>query len=287
MCFIENSHEIDLEKKNIRAFARDENPAAHGLPGATSAKASTNNGRVKIDPELCATTSASIKPDTAFAISLIKRITEELRPEIRETIKRETDNTRAWFLNHGLPKATRVAQRETYDLLRAHGVIAKKSSNDGNVGRCNSSTEQRREGKHEREEKGGGDRLAAFLTETGDAIRQAAANSLASGSTILHSICQDAYRQLRELHDYVAADQCFDLQEIESRLAEAEANLAEALWQATDKSELETMLRSAKTELQPYAARMEKEVFEETLRRQVIVRLRERHGIPRISLFYL
>jgi hypothetical protein len=47
---------------------------------------------------------------------------------------RELARTREWFERAGLPKATRVAQRETYNLLRAHGLIAARAKDGGRVG---------------------------------------------------------------------------------------------------------------------------------------------------------
>ena len=47
---------------------------------------------------------------------------------------RELARTREWFERAGLPKATRVAQRETYNLLRAHGLIAARARDGGRVG---------------------------------------------------------------------------------------------------------------------------------------------------------
>jgi hypothetical protein len=39
---------------------------------------------------------------------------------------REHERTREWLDRHGIPKATRVAQREAYNVLRSHGMITGK-----------------------------------------------------------------------------------------------------------------------------------------------------------------
>lgn len=271
MGFMESDSEKDREQKTIRAFAREENPVGKAPP----------------QPILQLVSPAATEPSDALISSLTRQIAGELRPEITEAIKRESNNTREWFLNHGLPKATRVAQRETYDLLRAHGVIAKKTANSGEVGRYNPAAEQGREGNCGGEGKGKIARLAAFLAETATTIQDAAAKALASGSATLHTACQNAGKTLGELHERINAGEHPDLQEIETRLAQTDADLANALWDATGESELAALLKSARADLQDYAMRMEREVFDETLRRHVINRLRERHNLPRIDLFYL
>jgi hypothetical protein len=60
---------------------------------------------------------------------IVERLRSELEPRVREaaaraaaqSAAREMERTREWFETRALPKAVRVAQRETYDLLRKHG----------------------------------------------------------------------------------------------------------------------------------------------------------------------
>ncbi len=62
---------------------------------------------------------------------IVKRLRIELEYPLRETAARaaaqsaarEMERTREWFETKALPKAVRVAQRETYDLLRKHGEL--------------------------------------------------------------------------------------------------------------------------------------------------------------------
>ncbi len=62
---------------------------------------------------------------------IVERLRSELEPGLREaaaraavqTASREMERTREWFETKALPKAARVAQRETYDLLRKHGGV--------------------------------------------------------------------------------------------------------------------------------------------------------------------
>jgi hypothetical protein len=54
--------------------------------------------------------------------SLIRR---ELEGAVAAACRREAERTREWLEQAGLPKAARVAQREAYNLLRAHGLVKK------------------------------------------------------------------------------------------------------------------------------------------------------------------
>lgn len=52
-------------------------------------------------------------------------------------------------------------------------------------------------------------------------------------------------------------------------------------------SEVVSIRAEVKVELKPYRAQMEKLVYEQTLNNLLLKRLRERIGVPRLSLFYL
>ena len=58
---------------------------------------------------------------------IVSRLRRELEPSFRQLARSaaasEHERTREWLESKGLPKAARVAQRETYDVLRRHGVI--------------------------------------------------------------------------------------------------------------------------------------------------------------------
>lgn len=70
---------------------------------------------------------------------VIQRLRGELEPMLRQIAQRaaadEHARTREWLERSGLPKAARVAQRETYDVLRRNGVIRDASrKTHGEVG---------------------------------------------------------------------------------------------------------------------------------------------------------
>jgi hypothetical protein len=70
---------------------------------------------------------------------VLQRLRGELEPMLRQMARRaaadEHERTREWLERSGLPKAARVAQRETYDVLRRNGVIRDASrKTPGEVG---------------------------------------------------------------------------------------------------------------------------------------------------------
>lgn len=81
-------------------------------------------------------------PAGISADELVGRIVRELEPRLRlvarEESAREHSRTRDWLENQGIPKATRVAQREAYNVLRQHGLVAggKASARSSEVGRA-------------------------------------------------------------------------------------------------------------------------------------------------------
>jgi hypothetical protein len=62
---------------------------------------------------------------------IVRRLRSELEPSLNkaaaQAAKLEHERTREWLERHGIPKATRVAQREAYNVLRSHGVISAKA----------------------------------------------------------------------------------------------------------------------------------------------------------------
>lgn len=61
----------------------------------------------------------------------VTRLRAELEPAMqavaRQAAAREHERTREWLESRGLPKAARVAQHETYNVLRKYGVISEVS----------------------------------------------------------------------------------------------------------------------------------------------------------------
>lgn len=58
---------------------------------------------------------------------IVMRLQRLLEPTLTivavQTARLEHERTREWLDRHGIPKATRVAQREAYNVLRSHGLV--------------------------------------------------------------------------------------------------------------------------------------------------------------------
>jgi hypothetical protein len=65
---------------------------------------------------------------------IVRRLRNELEPCVRTTAAqaaaREHERTREWLERSGIPKATRVAQHEAYNVLRSHGLINSSAGRD-------------------------------------------------------------------------------------------------------------------------------------------------------------
>ena len=75
---------------------------------------------------------------------IVRRLRDELEPCVRaaaaHAAAREHERTRQWLEKSGIPKATRVAQHEAYNVLRSHGLI------DSAAGRARAGLEVGRAG---------------------------------------------------------------------------------------------------------------------------------------------
>jgi hypothetical protein len=80
----------------------------------------------------------------AHAGVLVERLVTRLRGELEPALRRmareaaacEHERTREWLESRGLPKAARVAQRETYEALRRQGLVKDAARNlQADVGR--------------------------------------------------------------------------------------------------------------------------------------------------------
>jgi hypothetical protein len=64
---------------------------------------------------------------TVSVDEMVRRLRDELEPCVRaaaaQAAAREHERTREWLERSGIPKATRVAQHEAYNVLRSHGLI--------------------------------------------------------------------------------------------------------------------------------------------------------------------
>ena len=84
---------------------------------------------------------------TVSVEEMVARLKHELKPCVEaaatQATAREMARTREWFETRALPKAVRVAQHETYHLLRKHGSVdvrARRARADLEVGRAASDS---------------------------------------------------------------------------------------------------------------------------------------------------
>ena len=131
----------------------DLNPLApkNGADNTQLAETSYEQG-TKPAPELSTfnlpDAGSSARVQSRFEISsdqVVERLRSEIEPMLRRIARRaaadEHERTREWLERSGLPKAARVAQRETYDVLRRNGVIRDASRRTaGEVGGVGSYT---------------------------------------------------------------------------------------------------------------------------------------------------
>ena len=123
----------------------DTKPVDKTDPGPTSP--TDTQPRPSAEPERREVTTTAQPPGAVSVDEIVERLKNELEPCVRSaatqaaahTAAREIARTREWFETKALPKAVRVAQHETYDLLRRHGTIderARRGRTDLEVGRA-------------------------------------------------------------------------------------------------------------------------------------------------------
>ncbi len=98
---------------------------------------------------------------------------------------------------------------------------------------------------------------------------------------------QRAAARLGELKEDFSRAARADAEKLEESLTSLEKLLDAALEANLPARELVKVRAEAAEQLQPYRGRMEQSVYEQTLNNLVFKRLREAHGLPRLSLFYL
>lgn len=92
---------------------------------------------------------------------------------------------------------------------------------------------------------------------------------------------------LRGLAADLAGENPADLEELERRMTVMEEKLFAALWSHASDEELMEARAQAERELAPYRGKMSGAQIDQLLRQYGNKQLLERHGLPRLSLFYL
>ncbi len=109
------------------------------------APAITPQGSTMQEEQKIASTSGKAA-EAILVEEIVNRLRSALEPSLRavavQTSQREHERTREWLDRHGIPKATRVAQREAYNVLRSYGLVnadAQRARAQLEVGRSSGS----------------------------------------------------------------------------------------------------------------------------------------------------
>jgi hypothetical protein len=274
MGFKEHGFQRVPENDIFRAVARDSAPG-HGGHSSGPCESIANDSPHPVDDSF---RTAPEQP--ALVNRFMQDISNKLQSEIALAVKRETDATKQWLLNHGIPKATRVAQRETFDLLRAQGLIAKNNRSSIDVGRNHSTAEKGREGKT------GCQAIEGFLRASCDALQRAAAAATASGSASVNAILCEAISGLDQLHAAIKMDASIDPEALGRVLIEIENRICLGLLHSLPAPEQDALAATARKELRGYAMRMDASEFQAAVDRHIQNALHSRFQVPRLNLFY-
>ena len=131
--------------------------------------------------------------------------------------------------------------------------------------------------------------IAAFLRRNADSLDSA---SLPEGGTVsAMPIAAEAACAIRELASEIESvskqQESLRLEDLERRLTVLEEKLFSALLAATPDGELLAVRAEADRDLAPYRRKMPASQIDQLHRQYVHKRLLERHGLPRLSLFYM
>lgn len=107
------------------------------------------------------------------------------------------------------------------------------------------------------------------------------------GADELSEALDRAIARLEELERDFAAAARPSAEQLETSLTQIEALLDRALRASLTPTEIAKARAAAVEQLQPYAGRMQAEIYEQTLENLLAKSLRERSGVPRLSLYYL
>jgi hypothetical protein len=92
---------------------------------------------------------------------------------------------------------------------------------------------------------------------------------------------------IADLENDFAAGSSPDAQKLEQSLSGLERMISDGIRAAAEVAEIAAIEREVKEQLKPYRKHMEPLAYQQTFENLLLKRLREQHGIPRLSLFYL
>jgi hypothetical protein len=108
------------------------NPNEKNSPDRANAPANNSQTNTplkdrEVAREVASANIATAAPDSISIDEIVRRLRGVLEPTLKtiavQTAQREHERTREWLERSGIPKAARVAQRESYNVLRSHGLV--------------------------------------------------------------------------------------------------------------------------------------------------------------------
>lgn len=107
-----------------------------------------------------------------------------------------------------------------------------------------------------------------------------------AGNTEFAETLGRAIDRLSELEAEVANASSLDARRLEDSLTGVDRMLGDALL-SSQHEQVKLITEEIKSQLKPYRSQMDKAAYEQTFNNLLLKRLREKFGIPRLSLFYL
>ena len=127
--------------------------------------------------------------------------------------------------------------------------------------------------------------VAPYLRRNADLLQAA---KLPGGSGVsARSVALDAAKTLRHLAEEIEQKPATRLEDLERRLTVLEEKLFAVLLASTPDEELVAVRTKADRELAPYRRKMSAAQIDQLQKQYVHKRLLEKHGLPRLSLFYM
>ena len=151
-----------------------------------------------------------------------------------------------------------------------------------------------RTGSHEEEQTEDADQKSPFplevvlshLARSRETLIQLAADRTHANDELSEALLR-ATTLLAEIESDYATAAHPDARRLEDSLTGIERMLSDALYAVVAPQQLEQTREVATGQLRPYRAHMDAPVYEQTIVTLVLKNLRERYGVPRLSLFYL
>jgi hypothetical protein len=128
--------------------------------------------------------------------------------------------------------------------------------------------------------------IQKHLQQNKEALNRLSISSKAIGDEDLSETLTRAADRIAEMEDDVGSGGAVDARRLEDSLTGVERMLNDALL-SNPRADVDVLTCEIKSDLKPYRGQMEPAVYQQTLNNLLMKRLREKFGIPRLSLFYL